>query len=67
MRLAAVIHVLFQVEEQANQSDVISDNALAAAIDFVQTSVQNTAYIAGRDIIAKEVEKVDEGTHSVSI
>ena len=43
---------------------MISDEALCAAIDFIQTSVQHTAYIAGRDIISKELERVEEGTHS---
>ena len=65
LRLAAVLHVLFQVKEQADQSNMITDDALAAAIDFVHTSVEHTAYIAGRDIISKELEKVEEGTHSI--
>ena len=62
LRLAAVLHVLFQVKENTDQSDMITDKALAAAIDFIQTSVQRTAYIAGRDIISKELEKAEEGT-----
>ena len=61
LRLAAVLQVLFQVKENIDQSDMITDEALAAAIDFIQTSVQHTAYIAGRDIISKELEKVEEG------
>lgn len=63
LHLAAVLHVLFEVKETTDQSDMITDEALAAAIDFIQTSVQHTAYIAGRDIISKELEKVEEGTH----
>ena len=63
LRLAAVLHVLFQVKDKnADQSNKISDKALCAAIDFIQTSVQHTAYIAGRDVISKELEKVEEGT-----
>ena len=64
LRLAAVLQVLFQVKENTDQSNMISDEALHAAIDFIQTSVQHTAYIAGRDIISKELERVEEGTHS---
>ena len=62
LRLAAVLQVLFQVEENTDQSNIISDEALSAAIDFIQTSVQHTAYIAGRDNISEELEKVEEGT-----
>ena len=64
LRLAAVLQVLFQVKENTDQSNMISDEALRAAINFIQTSVQHTAYIAGRDIISKELERVEEGTHS---
>ena len=64
LRLAAVLQVLFQVKENTDQSNVISDEALCAAIDFIQTSMQHTAYIAGRDMISKELEKVEEGKHT---
>ena len=38
-------------------SNTISDEALRAAIDFVETSTQHAAYIAGKDTIANELEK----------
>ena len=54
--------MLFQVKETTDQSNIISDEALSAAIDLIQTIVQHTAYIAGRDNISEELEKVEEGT-----
>ena len=36
--------------------DELSDEALKAAIDFVQTTTQLAAYISGISTIAKEVE-----------
>ena len=67
LRVAAVMHILFQIHE-VEQSDLvmedqISENALRAAIDFVQTSIQHAAYIAGRSTISKEVEIAEAGTH----
>ena len=64
LRTAAVLHVLFEMENQSEEHDSndISPKAMVAAIDFVQTSVQHTAYIAGKDTIASEVEKAETGT-----
>ena len=61
---AAVLHVLFEMDNQNEEHDSsnISPNAMAAAIDFVQTSIQHTAYIAGKDTIGSEVEKAETGT-----
>jgi hypothetical protein len=44
-----------------NIEDEVSDQALKAAIDFVHTSIQHAAYIAGRSTIAKEVELAECG------
>ena len=55
------MHVLFQVhvaEENEDMVDTISLDALKAAIDFIQTSLQHTCYIAGRYTIAEEVDMV---------
>ena len=74
--------MIFQVEEQENQSSIITDNynALAAAIDFVQTSVQHIAIACIyrwnlKDIanfkrikhIYIAIEKVNEGTNSYTV
>ena len=65
--VAAVMHVLFQIQQngQEHAEIVIEDEryekALQAAIDFVQTSIQHAAYIAGRSTIYKEVEIAEAG------
>ena len=66
LRVAAVLHVLFQIHmpnDNENHSEVhysadkIGDAALCAAVDFVETSTQHAAYIAGKDTLLKELEK----------
>lgn len=46
LRVAAVLHVIFQVNKDGDDTLHISTEALCAAIDFVQTSIQHTAYLA---------------------
>ena len=66
LRVAAVLHVLFQIhtpnvngdhEEACVEPDKISDKALCAAVDFVEISTQHAAYIAEKDTIFKELER----------
>jgi hypothetical protein len=67
LRAAAVMHILFQIQQTDPEraevviEDEISDKALQASIDFVQTSIQHAAYIAGRSTISKEVEIAEAG------
>ena len=66
LRVAAVLHVLFQIdsttaEEEVIPEDTISLKALKAAIDFTSTSIQHAAYIAGRTVISTEVELAEAG------
>ena len=68
LHVAAVMHILFQIQQTDHEqaevvlTDEISEQALQAAIDFVQTSIQHAAYIAGRSTISKEVEIAEAGT-----
>ena len=67
LRVAAVMHILFQIQQTDPEQveiafkDEISEKALQAAIDFVQTSIQHAAYIAGRSTVSKEVEIAEAG------
>ena len=45
----------------------ISDQAIEAAIDFVDVCGQHTAYITGRGDITIEVEHFNAGKHEVSV
>lgn len=56
LRVAACFHVLF------GKSDaMISDEAIDVAMNFVDVCCQQTAYIAGRGEIDKEIELVVTG------
>ena len=61
LHIAAAMHVLFQISgeipgDDVNVEDEVSDRALKAAFDSVQTCIQHAAYIAGRSTTVKEVE-----------
>ena len=73
LRVSAVLHILFHIclpdatdHEESNDessnpiSNIISDEALSAAIDFVETSIQHAAYIAGKGEITNEAAKATQ-------
>ena len=49
LRTDAVLNVLFEIDNEEHDSSEISLKAMCAAIDYMQTSVQHTAYIAGKN------------------
>ena len=57
LRLATVLHVLFSLDEEAI-SDNVTEFAVKAAVNVVQTACQQTAYIAGRGTIQEELVKL---------
>lgn len=58
--LAAVFNLLFG--QGGNEStNIISDVAIRAAINFVNVTCQQTAYIAGRGVLEEEIERVGNG------
>lgn len=60
LRIAAVLETLFQVDadyaSKTERSNEISDSALKAAIDYVQTSIQHTCYMAGELQLLKKLK-----------
>ena len=48
-------------ETQVDDDDEISDEALKAAIDFVQTSIQHAAYISGDQLLLKKLRVAEYG------
>ena len=63
LRLAGVLHILFRVGADESPTNAISDKAVKAAINFVEVSCQQTAYIAGRGIIDGEIERFKCGKY----
>ena len=68
-----MLHILFQIrlpnaseddEKACDEPNKISDEALCAAVDFVETSIQHDAYIAGKDTVTQRQNKIK--TKSIS-
>ena len=62
LRIATIFHVLFSIE---NEEDVaydseVSEVAVKAAVNFVQTACQQTAFIVGKGLI-QEVQAYKTG------
>ena len=56
LRVAATMHVLFHLDTPLCIPTVISDEALKAAQDFVETSNQHVAFLAGRGDITEAID-----------
>lgn len=67
LRVSVALHILFRVEHedplQDSIPDTISQDAIKAAINFVEVCCQHTAYISGRGQIENELELVQAGDH----
>ena len=61
LRVAASMHVLFRLENEEPLLSTISDQAINAAIDFVEVCCQQTAYIAGRGKICDQINMSRSG------
>ena len=68
LRVSVALYILFRVEcEDPLQDalpDTISQDAIKAAINFVEVCCQHTAYISGRGQIESELELVQAGDDS---
>ena len=58
LRVAAVLQVLFHVDNPHNIPAKVGEDAMKAAISFVDLCIQHAAYITGRRRIQDEVESV---------
>lgn len=62
IRVALSLHILFYVDkDDPDIPDVVSSEAITAAIDFVELCCQQTAYLAGRGDISVELQRLQEG------
>ena len=65
IRVALSLHILFYLDkEDPDIPDVVSSEAITAAIDFVELCCQQTAYLAGRGDISEELQRLQEGIRS---
>ena len=71
LRVAACLQTLFGLQaengelEPSGAAEVIhiSEDAIEAAINFVEVCLQHTAYIAGRGLISDEIRILTTGTY----
>ena len=62
LRIATILHMLFSIEsEHESLNTEVSDIAVKAAVNFVQTACQQTAFIAGKGLIQEEVQGYKTG------
>ena len=61
LRVSGVMHILFSLEED-HMDNTVTVAAIDAAIHFVEVCCQQTAYIAGRGELEKELSVLMEGT-----
>ena len=61
LRVAGVLHVLFQVDSPGDISNTISEQAIIAAQDFVDTCCQHAAFLAGRGHIQDAIHQLQLG------
>ena len=52
---------MWRLESEEELPSVITEQAISAAIDFVEVCCQHTAYLTGRDKIAEELKVLEAG------
>lgn len=65
LRVAIALHVLFHVGSFESISDQITEEAIAASVNFVGLCCQQTAYIAGRGDIKEDIQIIKASKFSV--
>lgn len=60
IRIATILHMLFNTEEE-DLCTKVSDGAVKAAINLVKTACQQTAFIAGKGLIQEEMQGYKAG------
>ena len=67
LRAAAVLHTLFSVKNDYKEvNDEVSEEEINAAVNFVHTACQQTAYVAGRGSIKEETERLNHSGINVA-
>ena len=64
LRVSASMHALFSLENE-ELCDVITTDAIDAAIHFVEVCCQQTAYIAGRGDLQQELSMMEQGITAI--
>ena len=70
LRVAAALHTLFAMFSPEESSDdgigsQISNEAIIAAINFVEVCCQQTAYMAGRSELRKDIQLIKASEYCI--
>ena len=65
LRVAAALHVLFNINTPLTIPQEISDTAIKAAVNLVEVCVQHAAFLAGRGDVDETIQGLLEGTTNV--
>ena len=65
LRVATALHVLFHVGSYDSISGEITEEAIAASVNFVGLCCQQTAYMAGRGDINEDIQIIKASMFSV--
>jgi len=61
LRVAAALHVLFHCDTPLKVPDHVSEEAITAAVNFVDLCLQHAAYLAGRGDISEAIQALKPG------
>ena len=67
LRVATCLHVLFSLETPGKIEVKISQEALSAAIDFVDVCCDHASLITGRQCISDEVKNSSKGNYTYAL
>ena len=60
LRVAAAFHALFNMSKPTAIPEEISENAMKAALNFVDVCNQNEACLAGKGLITDAIETISD-------
>ena len=61
LRLAAICHCLFRLDVTRAENNILSDEDIAAAVDFIEVCSDHTCCIAGKSNIVETIDRITSG------
>lgn len=64
LRVAAVMHVLFNMDDPSSIPQEISEDAVKAADCFVDLCLQHAAYLGGKGNLQEAIDEINKGDYT---
>lgn len=61
LRVAALMHVLFNLDNPSSIPQQISEDAVKAADSFVDLCLDHAAYLGGKGKLSEAIEEINKG------